>query len=86
MNRRLVVVRSVDDLRPAEDGVERGAQFVRHHGEELVLQPAGGFGVLAGQLCPGEEAPAFDLGVLAIRQHPAQRGFQFAPMFDFGRE
>ncbi len=33
------------DLRPAEDGVERRAQLVRDDGEELVLQPAGALGL-----------------------------------------
>ena len=30
-----------EDVRPADDGVERRAQLVRHRGEELVLHPVG---------------------------------------------
>ena len=35
------------DLRPAEDGVQRSAQLVRDRRDELVLHPAGAFGLLA---------------------------------------
>src|SRR6185503_8453197 len=37
-----------DDLRKADDGVERSAQFVAHIGQKARLGGVGGFGVLLG--------------------------------------
>ena len=54
-----------EHVRPAEDRVQRRAQLVRDDRQELVLHPAGRFGLPPCRLCVGELA-ALLLGPLAI--------------------
>jgi hypothetical protein len=59
-----------EQVRPAEDRVERGAQLVRQRREELVLHPVDGLGVSAraplalqqGQPLALDALPLFDFG------------------------
>src|SRR5436305_868456 len=62
-----------EDLGPAQDRVEGGAQLVAERGEELVLHPPGAFGVGAGGAFGVEQAFALPgyaahllLGALAV--------------------
>ena len=55
----------VEDVHGAGDHVERIAQLVAQHGEELVLGPVGGLGVLARRLLAGEDHRA-GLGGLSL--------------------
>ena len=56
-----------EDLGPAEDGVERGAQLVGEGGEELVLHAVGRLGLGPGRLGGGEQPLALLLGPLRGR-------------------
>ncbi len=59
---------------PAEDGVERRAQLVREGGEELVLEPVGGFGLLARLALAQQQLGLRVLGALALGDLAAQLG------------
>ena len=54
-----------EDLGPAEDGVERGAQLVGERGQEFVLHAVGRFGLGPGRLGGGEQPLPLRLGLLA---------------------
>jgi len=56
----------LENLSPAEDGVERGAQLVGERGEEFVLEAAGALGLGAGGAFAFEEAFAFRGGGVAF--------------------
>ncbi len=56
-----IVRHAEKDLRPAEDGVERGAEFVRDRGEEFILDAVGAFGVGASGAFAFKERFAFAL-------------------------
>ena len=56
----------LEDVGPAEDGVERRAQLVRQRREELVLGPVGGLGLGARGLLAGQEQEARLLGPLLL--------------------
>ena len=59
-------------LRPAEDGVERRAQLVREGGQELVLDAVGLLGLPARRLLEDEQAGPLLLGPLADADLPLQ--------------
>ena len=56
--RGLVGPAGPQDVGPAEHRVERGAQLVRHVGQELVLHPVGDLGLRPGRVLPRERCPA----------------------------
>ena len=56
----------LEDLGPAQDGVERRAKFVGERGEEFVLEAAGALGFGAGGAFAFEEALAFGGGGVAV--------------------
>src|SRR5204863_9806857 len=60
---------AVQHIGPAEDGVERSPQLVRHDGEELILQPIRFLGARARRALAFEELEAaHEEGIRAIRQ------------------
>ncbi len=61
-------VAAAEDLGPADDGVERGAQLVAEGGEELVLDAVGAFGFFAGGVGVGQEALAFGFGAAGAEE------------------
>ena len=86
LDRGLVALPDLQDVRPAEDRVQRRAQLVRERREELVLQPVHRLRVEAGALFPLEELRALRLDALALDHLGLQRAVRLGefprPLFD----
>ena len=71
-HRRIALARR-QQVRPAEDRVERRAQLVRQRGEELVLQAVDRLGLRAGALLALEQHQPLRFDALALVDLVAQR-------------
>ena len=65
--------REPEQVRPAENGVERRAQLVGQRGEKLVLEPIGLLGLRAQVALDDEQLLALLFGALAIAISAAAR-------------
>ena len=75
-----IVLARGQQVRPAEDGVERRAQLVRQRGEELVLQAVDGLGVRAGALLAFEQRQALRFDPLPFVDLVAERGVRLGEL------
>ena len=53
--------------RPSDNRIQRRAQFVRHHRQELILEPVGLFGLRTRFFLPQQQASELPFGLLAFR-------------------